>query len=239
GANHADPGDGALYRTVHALAINNTITPNATTVGHVRLGYTSFGDDCVPVAGFDPGTLGFSPSFVSQVPVKKFPYFAIGQYGTDYNGYMFGERPINNITYYGWDANASVSKLWGKHTAKFGASYRLISVKNYNPSQSSGRYFYDGQFTSADPTNADNSDPYALAAFLLGYPSSGFITKSQPTNAYINYYAGYAQDDLRVNSKLTVNLGVRYEFEQGLQEKNNALTVGFDRDRAWPVQVPG
>ena len=90
----------------------------------MRLGYTSFGDDCVPVAGFDPGTLGFSPSFVSQVPVKKFPYFAIGPYGTDYNGYMFGERPINDITYYAWDANASVSKLWGQHTAKFGASYR-------------------------------------------------------------------------------------------------------------------
>ncbi len=100
GANHADPGDGALYRTVHAVAINNTITPNQTTAAHVRFGFTSFVDDCVPVAGFDPGTLGFSPSFVSQVPVKKFPYFAIGSYGTDYNGYMFGERPINALTYY-------------------------------------------------------------------------------------------------------------------------------------------
>jgi len=239
GANHADPGDGALYRTVHAVAINNTITPNATTAAHVRFGYTSFADDCVPVAGFDPGTLGFSPSFVGEVPVKKFPYFAIGSYGTDYNGYMFGERPINNITYYSWDANASVSKLWGRHTAKFGASYRKIGVKNFNPGQSSGSYFFDGQFTSADPLNADNSDPYALAAFLLGYPSSGNIPVSAPINAYINYYAGYVQDDFRVNPDLTLNLGVRYEFEQGLQEVNRQLTVGFDRDRSWPVQVPG
>src|SRR5712691_6698106 len=76
GANHADPGDGALYRTVHAVAINNTITPNATTAAHVRFGYTSFADDCVPVAGFAPGSLGFSSCFVSQVPVKKFPNFA-------------------------------------------------------------------------------------------------------------------------------------------------------------------
>jgi hypothetical protein len=239
GANHADPGDGALYRTVHALAINNTITPNATTAAHVRLGYTSFADDCVPVSGFDPGTLGFSSGFVSQVPVKKFPYFAIGSYGTDYNGYMFGERPINNITYYSWDANASMSKLWGRHTAKFGVSYRKIGVKNFNPSQSSGRFFFDGQFTSADALNPDNSDPYALASFLLGYPSDGFITVARPTNAFINYYAGYAQDDFRVSPDLTINLGLRYEFEQGLQEKNNEITVGFDRDRAWPVQAPG
>jgi hypothetical protein len=239
GANHADPGDGALYRTVHALAINNTITPNATTAAHLRFGYTSFADDCVPVAGFDPGTLGFSPSFVSQIPEKKFPYFAIGGYGTDYNGYMFGERPINNITYYSWDANASISKLWGRHTAKFGASYRKIGVKNFNPSQSAGRYFFDGQFTSADPLDPTNTDPYALAAFLLGYPSEGFNTVARPTNAYIDYYAGYAQDDIRINADLTVNVGLRYEFEQGLQEKNNEITVGFDRDRSWPVQVPG
>jgi len=239
GANHSDPGDGALYRTVHAVAINNTITPNSTTAAHVRLGYTSFADDCVPVAGFDPGTLGFSSGFASQVPLKKFPYFAIGSYGTDYNGYMFGERPINNLTYYSWDANASISKLWGRHTAKFGASYRQMGAKNFNPSHSSGRFFFDGQFTSADPLNPDNADPYALAAFLLGYPSSGFITVAKPTNAFINYYAGYAQDDFRVNPKLTFNLGLRYEFEQGLQEKNNEITVGFDRDRAWPFQVPG
>src|SRR5262249_39791099 len=70
-------------------------------------------------------------------------------------------------------------------------------------------------------------------------PSTGNIPVSAPIDAYINYYAGYAQDDLRVNSNLTVNVGLRYEFEQGLQEKNNQLTVGFDRDRLWPFQLPG
>src|SRR5260370_35170202 len=100
---------------------------------------------------------------------------------------MFGERPINNITYYSWDANTSISKLWGRHTAKFGASYRKIGVKNLNPGQSSGSFFFDGQFTSADPLQADDRDPYALAAFLLGYPSSGSIPVSAPINAYINY----------------------------------------------------
>ena len=49
---------------------------------------------------------------------------------------MFGERPINNLTYYSWDANASMSKLIGRHTVKFGASYRKIGAENFNPSQS-------------------------------------------------------------------------------------------------------
>ena len=238
GANPSDPGDGALYRTVHAIAVNNTITPNATTVAHVRFGYTSFADDCVPVA-FDPGTLGFASSYVSAVPQKKFPYLTIGDYGTDYNDRTFGDRAPQDTTYYSYDANASMSKLLGEHTVKFGASYRKIGLKNTSFGQSSGEFSFDGQFTSANPLSPTNSDPYALAAFLLGYPSSGDIVVATPNDFFINYYAGYAQDDIRINSNLTVNMGVRYEFEQGLQEKNNAFTVGFDRNRAFPVQVPG
>jgi trimeric autotransporter adhesin len=239
GANPADPGDGALLRTVHVIAVNNTITPNPTTAAHVRFGYTTFSDDCVPNA-FDPGTLGFSSTFANQVPNKKFPYFQIGGYGTDYNGYMFGDRPVNNLDYYSWDANASVSKLWGRHTVKFGASYRKIGLKAFSGGQNSGEFYYDGQFTAGpDPLSASAGDPNALAAFLLGFPSSGDIPDARPSNFFINYYAGYAQDDFRVNSSLTVNLGLRYEFEQGLQEKNNEITVGFDRNRTWPIQVPG
>jgi trimeric autotransporter adhesin len=238
GENPSDPGDGALYRTVHALAINNTITPNENTVAHLRFGYTSFVDDCVPVA-FDPGTLGFASSFASAVPQQKFPALAIGGYGTDYNGRTFGDRAPQDTTYYSYDLNASMSKLWGKHTVKFGASYRKIGLKNTSFGQSSGEFSFNGQFTSANPLSPTNSDPYALAAFLLGYPSSGSMVVATPNDFYIDYYAGYLQDDLRVNSKLTVNVGLRYEFEQGLQEKNNAFTVGFDRDVAFPVQVPG
>ena len=239
GANPADPGDGALQRHVHLIAVNNTITPNPTTAAHVRFGYTTFTDDCVPVA-FDPGTLGFSSGFVNEVPQKKFPYIGIGGYGTDYNGVMFGDRPVIQSSYYSWDANASISKLWGRHTVKFGASYRKIGLKEFAAGQTSGQFFYDGQFTGGpDPLNASTSDPHALAAFLLGIPSSGNIPISTPNNFFINYYAGYAQDDFRINPKLTVNLGLRYEFEQGLQEKNDEFTVGFDRSRSWPFQVPG
>jgi hypothetical protein len=239
GENPADPGDGALYRTVHVIAVNNTITPNPTTAAHVRFGYTTFSDDCVPV-DFDPGTLGFSSSYISQVPQKKFPYIGIGGYGTDYNGIMFGDRDVIDSDYYSWDANASISKLWGRHTVKVGGSYRKIGLKEFAAGQTSGRFNFDGQFTGGpDPLNATTGNEHALAAFLLGIPSSGEIPVSTRNDFFIDYYAGYVQDDFRINPNLTVNLGLRYEFEQGLQEKNNAFTVGFDRDRSWPFQVPG
>lgn len=53
---------------------------------------------------------------------------------------------------------------------------------------------------------------------------------------FVNYYGGFIQDDWRVTSSLVLNLGLRVEHESGLREKENRQTVGFDRERPWPVQ---
>ena len=127
------------------------------------------------MADFDPGTLGLSPSYVSQVPQEKFPYIGIGGYGTDYNGVMFGDR-AQDTDYYSWDANASMSKLWGRHTAKFGLSYRKIGMKNTSFGQDQRRVLLrrpvHGRSRSVE---RQSCDPHALAAFLLGVPSNGDI----------------------------------------------------------------
>ena len=74
----------------------------------------------------------------------------------------------------------------------------------------------------------------AFASFLLGYPATGDIAVAGPGNFLLNYYAGYVQDEFRATSKLTFNLGLRYEFEDGLRERDNRFTVGFDPDRGVP-----
>ena len=78
-----------------------------------------------------------------------------------------------------------------------------------------------------------------LASLLLGYPARGEFQIATPSDFFTNYVAGYVQDDFRLRSNVSVNFGVRYEFEQGLREANDAFTVGFDRERPFPVQVPG
>jgi hypothetical protein len=238
GDNVSDPGEGALFRTVHVVALNNTFAPNPSTVGHFRLGYTTFKDNDVPIE-FDPTTLGFSQTFNGQISRKKFTDFDIGSWGSDQFGDTFGDRDPQDTKYYSFDANASVSKLWGRHTVKLGASYRKIGMENTSFGSSSGRFAFNGIFSAADPVGASRSRQHELADFLLGYPSSGRLVVATPNDFFIDYYAGYIQDDFRARPDLTINFGLRYEFEQGLQEKNNAFTVGFDRDRAWPVQVPG
>ncbi|MEJ7711736.1 MAG: TonB-dependent receptor [Pyrinomonadaceae bacterium] len=83
-----------------------------------------------------------------------------------------------------------------------------------------------------------------MASMLLGYLSSDASLSNnaqiaKPLATYLNYVAAYVHDDFRVSQKLTLNLGMRYEYEQGLSEKDDQLTVGFDPNVASPLQVPG
>jgi hypothetical protein len=61
------------------------------------------------------------------------------------------------------------------------------------------------------------------------------MTTASPLDGYFRYYAGYLQDDFRLNNRLTFNLGLRYEFEGGMREKENRITVGFDRTAKNPI----
>src|SRR5215468_4468436 len=237
GENPGDPAEGALFRTVHAVAINNIITTSNNTVFAFRYGYTQFVDDDIPNQ-FDPSTLGFSQNFLSAIPFKKFPVFGISGYGT-VNFDTFGDRDPQDTTFYGHSVNASVSKLLGRHTIKGGFDFRVIGMKLFARGQPSGRFFFDSGFTRGPNPLTGGALQNSLASFLLGFPSSGDITIGSPNNFFINYYAGYVHDDFRVNTRLTLNLGLRYEFEQGLQERDDHITVGFSRDKAFPVQVPG
>ncbi|HEX2491481.1 MAG TPA: TonB-dependent receptor, partial [Blastocatellia bacterium] len=237
GENPGEPAEGQLFRTVHAVAINNIITTSNNTVFAFRYGYTQFVDNDIPNQ-FDPATLGFSQNFLSAVPYKKFPRFAISGYGT-VNFDTFGDRDPQDTTFYGHTVAASVSKLFGSHTLKGGFDYRIIGMKLFARGQPSGRFSFDSSFTRGPNPLTGGALQHSLAGFLLGFPSGGDVTIGSPNNFFINYYAGYVHDDFRVNSKLTLNLGLRYEFEQGLQERENQITVGFSRDKAFPAQVPG
>ena len=238
GDNPADPGEGALFRTVHMVAINNTLVSSPSTVFALRYGYTRFKDNDVPIA-FDPATLGFSQNFFGAIPYRKFPRFTIGALGS-VNFDTFGDRDPQDTYYYSHGVDANVSKLIGRHTLKIGGDWRIIGMRLFARGQPSGRFAFDKGFTQGpDPLVATTNAGSEMASFLLGFPASGDITVGSPNDFYINYYAGYVHDDFRVSPKLTVNLGLRYEFEQGLKERDNHITVGFDRQRAFPVQAPG
>ena len=123
----------------------------------------------------------------------------------------------------------------GRHTVKAGADYRLIGADFYAYGQSSGSFSFTRGFTQGPNPNVRRRPRATRSpASCSAIPSSGDITVGTPNSFYVHYMAGYAQDDFRVTNALTLTAGLRYEYETGLAENDNRITVGFDRDRAFP-----
>ena len=164
----ADPNDYLLKRRPQILALNNTWVLSNDSVLALRYGWTSFVDNNTMTIDFDPAELGFSQTFLDQVDQTGGPKFPNGSM-TGYSG--FGAITPSFRTYKSWNANASYSKLVGRHTLKFGADYRKIGVYLLNPGDSSGRFNFDKEFTSATGlNNSSTTDGNGFASFLLGLP---------------------------------------------------------------------
>ena len=248
-ANYFEPGlDGAnrfvdsrdyiLRRRVHLLTLNNTWLPSNNTVLTFRYGMNTFQDNNTMSIDFDPATLGLPQSYVGSLQQKKFPYVQFTDYGQGGTRRLMGAIDPVNVKWHSWTANGTLSKLLGQHTIKLGVDYRFIGLDFQSFDEASGNFLFTRHFTSSDAaqngTGGTTPSGNAFASFLLGYPSGdpgnlSRVGKSNPVNVFTNYFGFYAQDDFRVNPKLTLNYGLRLEHEQGLQEKDNNFTVAFNQ----------
>ncbi len=212
-------GSYQLDRTIKTFVVNNTYVLNSSTVLTLRGGYNKFDDNYNLPYEFDAKALFNNPTLTSQMSdTNRFPTTAI----TGYKGTGFTARQSNG--YYQYGTNGTLSKLSGRHSFKFGGDYRVLGVKSLNYGASTGSYTFTGTYSGN-----------ALADLLLGYPQSGNIPLNAQLDGFVNYSAGYAQDDWRINDRLTINYGLRLEHETGLAEKNNNLTVDFDKTVVSPL----
>jgi hypothetical protein len=229
----ADPSGTTLFRTVNFFSTNQIIIPNNTTAIAVRYGYNRFLNDGTNYAGgFDASSLGYPAYYTDVLAENAYPSITTSGYSN------IGHGGRNLTTYVGHTANATVSKFLGKHSAKFGADYRRIQAATVPPNN--GSFGFTQAFTQGpNPNTASTAAGDAFASVLLGYPATGDINVTTPGLYYTDYYSAFVQDDWRATESLTLNFGLRYEYEPGIAAGNNEFTVGFDRDALFPVQVPG
>src|SRR5207247_8474695 len=120
-----------------------------TTVMALRFGLTRFPDNNTLSVDFDPRTLALSPAFASQIQLNKFPQVRIRGYDQGTNSRTFGAINPTEISWKSTSANASLSKLVGSHTFRFGGDFRKIGVDTYIPGDGAGYFDFDKDMTSS------------------------------------------------------------------------------------------
>ncbi len=228
----ASPNQYALKRDEDITSINSMITISPTTVLAARYGFSRWPNylEDYRGTGFNPANLGFPQSLVSQMQGFKFPdlYYTQTGYSMDEAYNQFWDFPQ-------YAASAMVSHSAGKHSLKFGFDFRKMVVHGDTFNDEAGTYSFNGIFTQSSPENALPGTGADIADLFLGYPSSGDITKSINLQDEEHYYAFFGQDDIRVNSKLTLNLGLRWEREYSFNEIQNRIYTGFDKNAVNPL----
>ncbi|MEI9980891.1 MAG: carboxypeptidase regulatory-like domain-containing protein [Edaphobacter sp.] len=109
----------------------------------------------------------------------------------------------------------SVTKTYGPHTFKIGASLRKNQFNSFNPAGSpEGSIAFDGSITNHGASGNPNT---GIADFLLGKIKTTNYEQPMPPTGRRNWNLGvFIQDDWKVTPKLTLNAGLRYEYESPL-----------------------
>lgn len=200
-----------------------TYTVNPTTIISGRLGfsralylYRNGG------LGFDVSSLGLPKELDTAGYLPMFPRVSTGGYVT------LGNQDNRRNAFMTYSALASLTKIEGAHTIKTGWEGRIIRVNNHEYRDTSGNYSFGANFTQGpNPNAASSTAGNGFASLLLGTGSGDLIQNFKDVAAQSFYHAFYVQDDWRVNRKLTLNIGVRYDLDTPRTERYNRMNY-FD-----------
>ncbi len=221
--------------------IDDVHTFNSTTFLNVRYGYNRFirAQDQEPDAqGFDltklwAGAAGTTYNNLVGDGVRRFPRFDFSG-GPLGNGQGVEFRPVDTHSY-----SIILTKLFSRHSMKFGGEQRTyIENSSFSSNDQTGQFVFNNTYTRASSANSsDVNGLQAMAAFLLGLPSTQQIVRRADYSEYSKTYGFFFQDDWKVTDRLTLNLGLRWEVETPMIEKQNKSVSSFDPTYVQPSQA--
>lgn len=244
GADYQDP----LLRVNNGVVLDYLNTLSPTTVLNARVSFNRFLQAAFRKRSqpFDATSLGFPAAFEAARPTPIVPRIAFN----DISGIpQFGSRnPNSNITNT-WAFPVNITHIKGNHTLRFGGEHRRFQAHQLGGSFvfGGGFFCFTREFTVQDPINnaGAGGQGSSIAALLLGFPSTGGCDDNGTGGTSVNnvsqlsfkwnYYAAYIQDDFKVTPRLTLNVGLRYDYESPPVEYHNRQNRGFALGTASPI----
>jgi len=209
--------DGTQDNSYRSVAISETHTFSPTTINELRFGYNRINSHRFQLNANQnvAAQLGF-PGVPFGPDNGGLPSIAIND-GTAAIGSSGFLPSIEKQNAYVVDEN--LTKVYGRHSMKFGTELRFIEFTIFQPAASRGTMNFASDFT--DNVAAPTTGGEAFATFLLGIPDGGTITNQHNVAYHRGDYSWFAEDDIRATLKLTLNLGLRYELFTTVKASQN------------------
>jgi hypothetical protein len=228
-------GNGFVRVLAQAASLGYTWTVTPVSLFEFRMGFTHI------LGGKQPPFLGGASMQdlygISGLPT--FPDLTGGLSTQNIGGFNGMGRQATNPQFQNpttWDPKVNYSIIRGRHALKAGAEMQIVHTEVMDINPVYGLESYSGQFSKptcaqlgqpATCTLVNDSTSYNLADFMFGLPSQVQLANWLVGNYRQRLYFLYAQDDFRVSSKLTLNLGLRWEYASPRWERDNVLS-NFD-----------
>ena len=228
--NIPGPAGGNNNGNVHVL--NKQVDPGLTYIVSssssidARLGFSWVEGGKTPLGLGEPSLLVGIPNIPTD------PLVAGALNSISVNGFdQFGRQGSNPQFQNPFSVNPKVgySKIAGRHTLKFGYEYLNLdtAIDDFNPAY--GNFQYNGAFSKQTSTLASTvqTQVWGLTDFMVGAPSHYELNNIAVVDYHQYMHFAFAQDDWKVNSRLTLNLGLRYEFASPQWVSGNKI-ANFD-----------
>jgi hypothetical protein len=227
-------GGNSTTRTQSAV-VDYTHVAGPTTLFTFRYGitYSDFGRNPF-FDSFDPTTLGIASNVKDNATNLVFPRFQPAEFrewGTE--GYWIMDR---QESVHHW--SGSMTKLFRGHNLKAGGERRYNRLDYLQPGFPSGSFAFARGATCADRFTCPGNQGNGVASMLLGWATGSNYHIEPKAFSRSAYWGFYLQDDWKITSKLTINLGVRYDFDIPRWEQQNRYSY-WDLDAQSALRAPG
>jgi outer membrane receptor protein involved in Fe transport len=200
----------SLYETrVKNPEVSLTYLINPTTILDLKLGVHRAVESGVPVGSSGPAAAAYNEKYPAQGIVQRgtLPTF----YEGNWSGYTYTSSEYDPLKATTWNPVLNLTKVAGRHSMEMGSS--IVRTWSYNDGLYTANFNFDNVPTS-DPNNVANTGD-SIASFLLSLPSSGTRAQGDTGSRYLwTNYAFYFQDSIKLTSKLTMNAGLRYDYDE-------------------------
>jgi hypothetical protein len=235
---HHDAVGDFFYRYNRGASFDDVYVVSPTFIINGRYTLTRFIYGYTPFqTGWDLAGLGFSSNFINQIKAVDPKYVRLPNIAVSGIAPLSDEtldRRHNNIHEFA----TNLTKLAGPHSLRFGAAYRAYQENSFDQGHSSGSFSFSTNWTRGPLDNSTSARMgQEMASFLYGLPTGGSFPITNTLAEQSKRWALYFQDDWKVNRKLTLSLGMRWELSTPLTERYNRSIRNFDPTAVQPIQA--